>query len=310
MGFLSSFLGACRGPQIFNDLRKYSWGRVIWHFFLICLFCSIAVGIGNYMMIKYRWRAIYNNFNEIFGKELILDKSGILPQISPDVNRFQELPNNSLLIYVGNNQNVDFADEMLRQRNLIFLWGRGACVVFVRNEKFWQRVAGFSPEENLQQQSADVLTYEKMKEQLLYFAKLPISDKWSYPEEYRNGVTSYQVLVFARMSYALGKAVFYFLFSFLLTFFSSLFFMLLYWLFSFGRPQIFSFAELWKVALYAAFPVLLVVNAFPALQLPGAGFFEYLFLLGWVGYLSFVLKYLVRLFNETKSENNRRETNG
>lgn len=303
MGFWGSFFGTCCGPQIFKDLRNHSWMRVIWHLFLICFFCSVAVGIGNYVLIKYRWRAIYNNFNEIFGPELILAKNGILPQNSPDVNRFQELPNNSLLFYAGNDQTANVSDEMLRQRNLIFFWGRGALAVFVRSDKVWQQVAKFSPEEPFIQQSADLLTYDQMKSELLTLAKLPISENWSYPEEYRNGLTSYQVLIFARMSYALGKAFFYFLTSLSLTVFSSLFFVLLFRLFSFGRPKIFSFSELYKVALYAAFPVLIVVNAFPALQLPGARFFEYLFLFGWIGYLSFVLKYLVRLFCEDQSKN-------
>ena len=55
--------------------------------------------------------------------------------------------------------------------------------------------------------------------------------------------------------------------------------------------------------------MLFVVNMFPALQLSGTGFYDYLFLIGWVGYLFFVLKYL--MLNPEMDENGKQgESNG
>ena len=68
---------------------------------------------------------------------------------------------------------------------------------------------------------------------------------------------------------------------------------MLFKVFSAGKSNFISFSQLWKTAVYTAFPVLMVVSFFPALQLPGASYYSNLFMIGWVIYLFVVLKYLI-----------------
>ena len=77
-------------------------------------------------------------------------------------------------------------------------------------------------------------------------------------------------------------------------------------LFSVGGT-IYGFLELWKISIYAAFPVIFVVNFFPALQLPGTGYFSWLFMIGWVIYLFVVLRFLFQSYDN--EDNNDGEAN-
>jgi hypothetical protein len=64
-----------------------------------------------------------------------------------------------------------------------------------------------------------------------------------------------------------------------------------------------SFSNLWKTALYTAFPVLLVVSLFPTLQLPGSNHYGNLFVIGWAIYVFCVLKYQMTNPEDNDSEN-------
>ena len=292
MSFFRSFFGTCCGPYIFRQLRKNSWGRALWHLFLLCFLCSVGVGIGNYLLVKYRWRAAYNNFNEVYGSQLQISENGIAPVREPEKSRRLELPYNSLLIYVSPSGPEVYPDETLRDRNVVILWSSACVAIFSRQGEFWQCMAEYRPDEKVG--ASGKMDFAGFKRNLQELAGLEKSDDWEFPEEYKDGFTSFQLFSLVRLSFAVGKAVLYFVEGFGLALLTSLLFVLMFKLFSFNRITIFPFGELWKVAVYTAFPVLLVVNAFPALQLPGTGYYDYLFMIGWAGYLFFVLRYLAQ----------------
>ena len=49
-----------------------------------------------------------------------------------------------------------------------------------------------------------------------------------------------------------------------------------------------------KIVIYAALPVLVVVNAFPMLQLPFEEWYDKIFLIGWIIYINVIRRYLER----------------
>ena len=50
--------------------------------------------------------------------------------------------------------------------------------------------------------------------------------------------------------------------------------------------------EMWKIVLYAACPVVAVVNFFPMLQLPFEAWYEKIFLVAWIIYINVIKRYL------------------
>ena len=308
MSFFRSFFGTCRGPYIFHELKCHSVLRTLWHFFLLCFLCSIGIAVGNSLTVRYRWRAAYHEFNDIFGSSVTFSSSGIIPAKDPQISRRQELPFNSLLIYVSpEGPEKEYPDDTLDKRNLIILWSSACIAVFSRQgEDSWQCMAQYKPGETVNS-SSGFMDFKEMKKELLELTQLPPSDKWDFGGQ--EDMDSGQLFSLARLSFACGKAIMYFIISFFGTLFITLFFTVIFRLFNAGKKRLFGFAELWKVALYTAFPVLFVVNMFPALQLSGTGFYDYLFLIGWVGYLFFVLKYLM-LNPETDENGKQGESNG
>ena len=300
MSFFRSFFGICRGPYIIRDLQKHSWARVIVHLLLLCLLCSVIIGIGNYLLLNYRWRAAYADFIEIYGPRLNVSQNGFIPARSPDVSRRQELPYNTLLIYVSPSGPEVYPDITLRDRNLIVLWGRGCLAMFIRNGDLWS-VVRYNPDGSADWPE-DTLDFEEMKAELDKLAQLPASDKWQFPEQYKQGVSVRQLFFSFRFSYALIMAGSYFLLSLGMVLLVTFFFTSVFKLFSFNRAKMLPFGILWKTALYVAFPVLLVVSFFPALQLPGTGYYTNLFLFGWAGYIFYVLRYLVMTAGEDGDE--------
>ena len=293
MSFIRSFLGTCCGPYIFSALRKNSIGRTLLHLLLLCFLCAVFVGIGNFMMMGYKWRAAYNNFNDVYGTRVSFSEKGVLPEKSPEISRCLDLPYDSLIIYVSPDAGPEsYSDEMLERRNIIFLWSSACITAFVRHEdNSWQKFGQYEPQGEFVQSSA-LMSFAEMRKELQTLCNQPASTQWSVPETYQNnGMTSKQVFLLARLSFSVGKASFYFITGLITVFVVSLLFAISFKVLSWGASG-FGFFELWKTAVYVAFPVLAVVCAFPALQLPGAQYFSWLFMIGWVIYLFFVLKYL------------------
>ena len=309
MSFFRSFFGTCCGPYIFNSLRKNSSGRVLWHLFLLCLLCAIGVGIGNFLMVRYKWRAAYNDFNDIYGTGVVFTERGILPKKAPEISRRQELPYESLIIYVSPDSKAEeYSDETLEKRNIIFFWSSACIAAFIRNGDQWQKVIQYDPDGSIDQSSKPI-SYSEMRKELQRLCDLEPSDQWSFSEDFSDGMSSQQLFYLARLGFAFGKGVIYFLVSLITVFFVTLVFSVIFKLFSAGGC-IFSFSELWKIAIYAAFPVVFVVNAFPALQLPGTGYFSWLFMCGWIVYLFFVLRYLFLNPESEDDESNGGKENG
>ncbi|MBO7327357.1 MAG: YIP1 family protein [Lentisphaeria bacterium] len=289
MGFFRSLFEICCGPVIFRRLLDHSWGRVVWHFFLICFFSALFIGICNYILINHRWGAAQGKFTDVFGSTLTISEKGILP-VEPEKSRWLELPDNSALVYVSAEDKKIYQNEFFRDRNWFVVWSANAIGFFARNNELWRVAVYFADGKTILPEKE--ISFDEMKKEFSSLTDGKFSGKWDLPEEPET-IKSEQLFAMLRSAFALLEAGGYFLLSFSMIAFITFSFSLLFKLFSAGKSNFISFSQLWKTALYTAFPVLMVVSFFPALQLPGASYFSNLFMIGWVIYLFVVLKYLI-----------------
>ena len=293
MGFFRSFFEMCRGPYGCRELLKHSWGRVVWHFFLLCFVSSFFIGICNYFLINYRWKAAQSEFTAIFGNTLTVSANGIFPEITPEKSRWQELPYNSALVYIASDDKKIYQDDFFRDRSWFFLWSSSAFGFFVRNGELWDVTVYRADGETILPQKD--MKFSEMKKLFNDLSELNNEAKWKWdlPEKPQE-ISSAQMFAMLRAGFAASVAMEYFILSFFSIAFITFFFSALFKIFSAGRSKFITFSNLWKVALYASFPVLAVVSFFPAFQLPGSSYFTNLFMIGWVIYLFVVLKYLIQ----------------
>jgi hypothetical protein len=144
------------------------------------------------------------------------------------------------------------------------------------------------------------LSFPEMKQLLRSVADSKEVGKWKFDGK---TITTVELFRQFRMAFAQAQAVEAFMFIFVILF-CTLFFAGLFRMVSSKVLPGFTFGMLWNSAVYAAFPVLLVASAFPALQLPGKYLYTVMFLLGWMVYLCFILRSLI-LFsveNDDKKE--------
>ncbi len=301
MNFFHTVFGTCCGPFVFLTLRKHSLGKTLGHLFLLCFLCAVAIGVGNYYLLKYKWRATESGFCEIFGTMIYLNKKGILPEKQPDVSRRQEVPYNGLLIYVSpNGPEKDYPDETLKDRNFIVLWGQGALSIAFRDRKTWNWQTRMS-DGNVKVLNA--LTFTEMKQHFLELASLKPAGDWDYGQNIVNDtMSSGQLFKLMRLGFSIYKGIEYFFTTLITVLFCSILFAAIQSLIMWIKLHEKQFGVIWKVFVYAFFPVIIVASAFPALQLPGTHLFDEMLVLGWGIYLFFVVRYL-RVFSEINTDN-------
>lgn len=308
MGFFRTFFGTCCGVEVFRTLREHSWARVVGQLLLLAVICSALIGIGNYCMLKYRWRDAQAAFADDFGGSVYFTADGVRPEQAPEVSRRQEFPYESLLIYVSpRGPEKSYPDETLRDRNFILLWHPAHFMLISRSRDVWNVFTlnpGFATSAEAQ------LSFPEMKERLLagIAARPDPNARWNWPPEFtKRGLSTRKLFHNFRLSYSIAEAMFFFLHQLLMIVLCTGFFAAVFRLFSRKKLPDLTFGVVWKVAIYAAFPVLLVVSAFPALQLPGTHLYDQMFILGWAVYLFFVLRYLV-LWNADTDDRNKEKT--
>jgi len=305
MSFFRSFIGTCCGTEIFRQLRNQSWLKTLWHLFFLSLLCSIFIGIGNYYMLKYRWRSAEAGFNGIFGSRVYFSEKGIAPELNPGDSRRQEYPYKGLLIYVSpNGAEKDYSDETLVERNFIVLWHPACFVFLLRQDEKWHFFK-YNPNSRWLDEMLLDMSHNEMKRKLVDTANSSQQSVWKLPTNYENGMTTPQLFKFVRTMFAIFKSLQFFIIQFFSVLIFTALFSGCFRLFCRNKLQEFSFGVMWKIAVYTAFPVMAVMSFFPAFQLPGANFYLQLFVIGWLIYLFRVVRNLV-LFQD--DENDKEET--
>ena len=300
MNFITAFLGTCRGSVSFIALRKQPGYKVALHLFLVLLVSCICISIGRYSALEYQWSYIEHKFVETFGTEISWGKSGIVPDKEPSVSRDLELSYDGLLIYAADKVN-DYPDSALETRNFIAVWTRRGFV-YAFNDKAKSRwmVMNMMPLERknmfAKAQQFKALSYTELRTMLKDIqasANEPVGDALaSLGEDVKFRVHDIFRGIYVFMAFYNGLA--YFLRGLYLLAFGTLVYMgIFFFLNRFpGEKTALSGWEMCKVVIYAAFPVIVVVNLFPMLQLPFEDFYNNIFLISWLIYVNVVRRFL------------------
>ena len=320
MNFFKAFFAACRGPVAFIELRRQAAWRVIGHLILTILLSSICIGIGRYCALKYFWAQAEQQFVEVFGNGISISKSGMLPEKDVDLSRRQELPYDGLLLYISpKGAEKYYPDETLEVRNFILVWTPGYAAIALRNRENGRWSFAASDAANgevvtrmVQQNDTALknnLTLEEMRKEILSLAALPLPENFKEVKE--SGFLPSQALFkMLRGSMAAVNGGAYFRLTFFMVVFGVVAYMMIFWLAEFfpGAEKKISSGEMWKIALYAACPVIVVVNCFPMLQLPFESWYEKIFLVAWLIYINVIKRWLER--NGELIENQENNKNG
>lgn len=304
MNFIKAFLASCRGPVAFVGLRSQPAWRVITHVVLTLLLSSICIGIGRYCALKYFWAQPEEQFVEVFGSGILIGKNGMLPEKDSGVSRRLELPYNGLLIYISpNGAEKNYPDETLEERNFILIWtpGYAALALRDRNNDRWNFTALDAAQGELvtrmvQPGDSTVktgLTLNELRGEFLKLAALPLPEKFKeFKEDGFLPAASLFKLMRGSMAAINGGA--YLRLSMSLVIFGVLAYMMVFWIAELfpGSEHRISAGEMWKIVLYAACPVIVVVNFFPMLQLPFEAWYEKIFLIAWIIYINVVKRWL------------------
>ena len=304
MGLLKSFFASCRGPLSFVELRRQPGWKVVIHLFLTVLISCVFVAIGRYCALKYFWSRPEQLFVENFGEGISVSSSGMLPARDADVSRRQELPYEGLLIYVSpKGPEKNYPDETLEKRNFILLWTPGQFALAVRDHSTdrWT-FARFSGDAEVMLSQAvgkngiretANLSLAELRKEILAAAAQPLSPEFVDFKD-KKFVSSQELFKTLRGGMAAFNGAVYFSNALMLLFFGAVTYMLIFVVIELipGSERRIPAGEMWKIVLYAACPVIVVVNVFPMLQLPFESFYEKIFLVGWIVYINVIKRYL------------------
>ncbi|MBR7156717.1 MAG: hypothetical protein IKD22_07755 [Lentisphaeria bacterium] len=175
MNFFKVLYGLFRGPYIFTLLSEYSFGKVFRQLLAMVALCSALVYIGQYSILKLRWRETEAKFTARFGHGLSFTDRGVLPEEQPDVSRDLELPYSGMLLYSASNDKEKYDDEELRLKNFILLWSSAGFGIAMRRDEKWIFLH-IDPEVSVEFKP-EVTNYVGVKEKIDAARKLPDSKK-------------------------------------------------------------------------------------------------------------------------------------
>ena len=307
MNLVQAFFGSCRGPAAFVELRRMPMWKVVLLLVIIVAASCTGVGVGRYFALEYFWSRTEKNFVELYGNSLTVSTKGLLPEKDVNVSRRQELPYEGLIVYVSPaGAEKDYPDETLERRNFIVIWTPGDIVAAVRNRKNsrWLVQCLILDAGNFQEQfnrmstffeGGEGLTYTQMREEFRKVIANSGTQKFAkFTKEEK--INSAELFKSMYVMMAVFNAVSYFFLTMILVGFGCLIYMGIFFFLNRlpGAERIISSGEMLKIVICAALPVLVVVNAFPMLQLPFEEWHDKMFLVGWIIYINVIRRYLER----------------
>ena len=303
MTFFSSFFGVCRGLAAFKKVKDNSVFKTTVHLLLVLIFCSLAIGVGSYFILKnYYWKYTKIDFEENFGAGIQFTDRGVLPEKNADKNISQELPADGLLLYMPPGGNTEkFASNILENRRYVMVWSSACLALAIKDQGSWSVLS------NKDDFSKPGMNYKLSDDNLLEMineiAKMPPSDDWDIDDALGDFMNTDRLFHELRFLYSTMVVVGYFIKMLFLTLICSAIFTLLSSIFKTGTLNALT---MWKVSIYAALPVLVVVSAFPMLHLPLMPYYGRLFVFGWVIYTGIALRYLNKYQDEPENKDDNR----
>lgn len=299
-GFFKAFFGCCCGRDIFYTLRQHSWGRTLFHLFLLSLITGCLIGHFRNDRSTALLDAAESVFTELFGTEICVSDSvaswnWICPVKDPLKPREMALPGGGRFYYTGSSRQVP---ESLKQvSGTAMVWspdalgvsvpgpnGSGNCMVINTATGKMEKFSGTS--------SSLEPIFKKAPE------KLPAPVEKMKKENVRDLFTVVAMLV--SFFTTCGTV----LWNFFITLLYTGIFIGMYRLLNgpSGRLRFLTLGEMWKCGIYAAFPPMAIASLFPILELPLISY-ETVFMIGLLIYWMAVTAKLERTPSEDEENN-------
>ena len=280
VSFFGALWGTCSGISVFWGLRLQSWGRTIWHVFLMGFLCAVLITWGENRRMRPMIQAGVNVFKNTFGEKILCEKAGFLPEKSPGTSRFVVLPNNGVLFYLADGRlRVDI--PALEKNSYLLIWAPKGLMTCVQVSSGTWQVSMISPgKDRIELSGKKDLTSSQLLDMRLV-------SPWDWRAD---GIKFFSVDELGKVVSGM-TGITYFIQNILLTLLLPLLytgiFVGMFRLTSGGRfPVCLTYREFWKIGLYAGFPALLIASAFPALDLP---------------FFTFSTVYMIDLLSEEKN---------
>ena len=262
VSFFSALAGSCSGIAVFHRLRFNSCLRTLSHMFLMGLFCALLITWGEVNHQKGLQQAAVKVFESVFGKKVLNSAAGLIPEKSPEKERFLLLPNEGRLWYLPSGKMTAPLTE-LEKCNFLILWAPKGFATAVRSDSGKWLVNIASPGDD----RVLLSNRHNLSNGGLSDLKLVSDKKWNLDavesiSAEQLGKTLSSIWTISLFMQNLGLTL-------LLPLLYSALFVGVFRFSSGGRyPVRLTYLEFWKIGIYAGFPAMLVASAFPALALP------------------------------------------
>jgi hypothetical protein len=287
-GFFKIVFSICSGTDIFLQLMKASCGRAIFHFLLICMFCSFAAVAMQYTpydkMIRKYCGVLYKEFGEVR-----FSQDGIMPSLGPDKARFQRIDENRI-DYIPDREDLSLfnPEDSISERGV--LWMPDSVVLWVKSGADYYAMPLFFSLANMPQR--EKFTGNPAGKIIAY------AEKNAFPAGKYNGQTPVNFLdIQAAVLIVMLILVFWNIFLstlFFISLFSIFFAMLFFFTGKQELPDEVKFTNLLTIAIYASFPGMIIATLYYGLNLPFVDF-QTVCLMGFLIYLMVVLNRLKKL---------------
>ena len=262
VSFFSALAGSCSGIAVFHRLRFNSCLRTLFHLLLMGLFCALLITWGEVHRQKGLQQAAVKVFESVFGKKVLNSAAGLIPEKSPEKERFLLLPNEGRLWYLPAGKMTAPRTE-LGKCNFLILWAPKGFATAVRADsgKWLVNIAHPGNDKLLLSNSKNLTDGELLDIKLVSDKKWNLDTVESLSAE-QLGQTLSGIWTISLFVQNLGLTL-------LLPLLYSALFIGVFRFSSGGRyPVRLTYLEFWKIGIYAGFPAMLVASAFPALALP------------------------------------------
>lgn len=269
-GFFRALLGSCCGRDIFYTLRTHSWGRCLFHLFLLSLITGLVISHVRFERVSAHITAAEELFVQVFGKEVcVTGNTGtwnwVCPVKDPLTPRKIALPQGGMLYYTGNSSIVP--DSLKSVTGTLIVWSPaqlGVAVPVGKGSSNCMTVDTASGK--LRQFKGSSASLEKIFKETPAQLPRPVKDMKKEP------VSAFFMAIASLAGFFMGAGTV--LWNFFVTLLYTGIFIGMYRILNgpSGRLRFITLKEMWKCGIYAAFPAMVIASFFPVLELP---FFSY-----------------------------------
>jgi len=293
VSFPAAFFGVCSGVSVFERLRSQSWGRTVCHVFLLGILCTLFITSGELGREKPRIRASAGMFASVFGDRVLISPEGLVPAKDPALARRIALPGRGLLCYFPTGK-VTISAKDVESSLFLFFWApRGFATAVSGESGTWVASTVTPGKDKVALSGSRTVSSAEL-------LNMELSSPWNWRIPGRESFAVSELAAAFTGVLRIGLAFHNLLLTVLLPFiYTGVFVGMFRLTASSRRPRHLSYAEFWKIGLYAGFPGLAVASAFPALDLPLFSFGT-VYMAGLVIYWLYVSSRLERDLAETQ----------